>query len=339
MTNRAELEAAAKMRHMILAYQISQCLHVAAKLGIADFLETGPKSIGELATATGTQPAALARFLRVLASHGVFTSDERAQYSLNPLAMLLSSKASHSLRSAALYWSDRWMWESWGHLAHSLRTGAPAFDHLHGASFFDFLERTPEAASTFDRFMSEGLYARHHAVAEAYDFSQPITVVDIGGNQGAQLVKILTANPEARGILFDRPHVLEGAQRQLQHAAVIDRCAVVAGDFFECVPERADIYLLSQVIHDWDDELALRILRNCRRAMGGRAKLLLVEQVLDPLEPRPATALLDLTMLAIVGGKERTADEYRSLLDSAAFSLTRIVATDSPFSIIEGSPA
>jgi O-methyltransferase domain/Dimerisation domain len=335
----AEVEQAAKMRQMILAYQISQCLHVAAKLGIADILETGPKSIGELAARTGTEPAALGRLLRVLACHGVFAGDERAQYSLNSLAMLLSSKAPHSLRSAAIYWGEPWMWEAWGHLAHSVRTGAPAFDHLHGVSFFDFLERMPEAASTFDCFMSDGLHPRHRAVAEAYDFSQAGTILDIGGNQGAQLVEILTANPEARGILFDRPHVLEGARGRLRDAAVIDRCALAPGDFFDGVPEGADIYLLSQIVHDWNDERALRILRNCRRATGRQAKLLLIEQVFDPLAPLPATALLDLTMLAIVGGKERSADEYRTLLDLAGFSLSRIVATASPFSIIESLSA
>ena len=343
MAEAAELEPADEMARdrllqMILGYQISQCLHVVAKLGIADLLMTGPKSVGELAAATGTEPTALGRLLRALTCHGVFTSDERKQFSLNPPAMLLCSRAPHTLRSAAVYWGERWMWEPWGHLAHSLRAGSPAFDDVHGARFFDFLERVPQAASVFNAFISDGLYARRSAVVNAYDFSQAGVIMDVGGNQGAQLVEILKANPAARGILFDRPYVIEGARGRFREAGIIDRCAVIAGDFFDGVPCGADIYLLSQVIHDWNDGPALNILCNCRRAMGPRAKLLLVEHVLNPLNTQRATALLDLTMLVIVGGKERTVDEYGSLLDSAGFSLSRMLPTASPFCIIEGVP-
>jgi hypothetical protein len=327
------------MRQMILAYQISQCVHVAAKLGIADLLEAGPKSLEELAAATGTEPAALERLLRALVCHGVFSEDGGSRYSLNPLGRLLARSAPQSFNSAALYWGERFIWESWSHLAHSVKTGEPAFQHLNGESFFDFLERTPDVAAIFESFMSKGLYARHRAVAEAYDFSRSSTIVDVGGNQGAQLVEILTRNPRARGILFDRPHVLKGAQSYLEKAALSDRCMLVDGDFFDDVPEGADLYLLSQIVHDWVDEQALAILRNCRRAMSRASALLLIEQILDPLQPQPATVLLDLTMLVILGGKERSAAEYRKLLANAGFSVSRVLTTLSPFSIIEARPA
>ena len=331
----ADPELRDRLRRMILGYQISQCLHVAAKLGIADLLEEGPKPVDELAQVTGTHPDALARFLRALACQGVFAVDKQGRISGTPIAMLLRSARPQSLRLAAIYWCERWMWEPWGHLAHSLRTGAPAFDHVHGTRFFEFLARTPEAASVFDWFIADGLHARPKAVVRAYDFSQSRLIADIGGGQGALLAEILGATPAARGMLFDRPHVLEGASERLKEACVLDRCSTIAGDFFEKVPGGADTYLLSQIIHDWADEPARVILRNCRQVMESSGTLLLIEQVLDPLRPQPATALLDLTMLAILGGKERTAGEYSSLLTEAGFKLSRIVSTASPFSVIE----
>jgi ubiquinone/menaquinone biosynthesis C-methylase UbiE len=327
-----------RLRKIILGYQISQCLHVAAKLGIADLLVEGPKPVEELAVATGTNPAALGRFLRLLICEDIFAVDAQGRISLTPIGRLLSSAASHSLRPAAVYWSERWMWGPWGNLAHSLRTGAPAFELVHGVSFFDFLEHTPDARALFDGFISDGLHARPRTVVESHDFSQSRVIADIGGGQGALLAEILRANPTMRGILFDRPQVLEGARNRLEDAGVMERCSIVAGNFFEQVPSGADTYLLSQIIHDWADEPARVILRNCRRVMDGGGKLFLIEQVLDHQRPQHTTALLDLTMLVILGGKERTASEYDSLFVDTGFKLVRIISTASPFSVIEAVP-
>jgi hypothetical protein len=161
----------------------------------------------------------------------------------------------------------------------------------------------------------------------------------VGGGQGAMLAEILNANPGARGILFDRPQVIAGARTRLEDAGVIDRCSLVAGDFFATIPSGADTYLLSQIVHDWADEPAVIILRNCRRAMDAGGRLFLIEQVLDPLRPEPATALLDLTMLAMLGGRERNAQEYATLFTHADLRLSRIIPTCSPFSIMEAVPA
>jgi ubiquinone/menaquinone biosynthesis C-methylase UbiE len=327
-----------RLRQMILGYQVSRCVHLAAKLGIADLLEDGPKSACELATRTRTQPTALERFLRVLSSHGVLAVDDLGRFSLTPIAALLSSRATHSLWAAAVYWGEPWIWQPWEHMLHSLQTGTPAFDVLHGTSFFNFLARTPEAGRIFDRFIAEGLHERPHTVVSAYDFSQSNVIVDVGGGQGAMLAAILAANPAARGILFDRQNVIEGAHARLVGAGVSNRCSIVSGNFFEMIPGGADTYLLSQIIHDWTDEPAITILRNCRRAMGTGGKLFLIERLMDRLRPEPTTALLDLTMLAVLGGQERTLEEYCVLFLHANFRLSRIIPTGSPFSIIEAMP-
>jgi len=324
-----------QLRQMIMGYQISRCVWVAAKLGIADLLEDGPKSIGELATATRTQATSLERFLRALSSHGVLAVDRQKRFSLTPIGNLLRRGEKHSLWAAAVYWGEQWIWEPWGNLLYSLQTGAPAFDRIHGVTFFEFLAQIPDAGHVFDQFIAEGLHTHPTAVIRAHDFSQSSVIADVGGGQGAMLAEILKASPKARGILFDRPHVIEGARARLAEAGVIDRCRLVPGNFFETVPNGADTYLLSQIIHDWADEPASAILRNCRQAMDANSKLLLVEQVLDALHPAPATALLDLTMLAILGGKERTGAEYDWLLTQADLRLSRIIPTSSPFCIIE----
>jgi O-methyltransferase domain/Dimerisation domain len=335
----AEDACRAQLRQMILGYQLSQCICVAAKLGIADLLQGRPMSAEELATATGTSAAALGRFLLVLSSHRLLSIDPQRRFTLTRIGHLLRKDAKHSLRAAAVYWGEAWIWRPWGNLLHSLRTGAPAFDHMHGVSFFDFLARFADAGEVFDRFIAEGLHARPAAVLKACGFRRSNIIADIGGGRGAMLAAILEARPAARGILFDRPNVLESARNQLTDAGVIDRCTIVPGDFFEKVPSGADTYVLSQIIHDWDDERAISILKNCRAAMDTNSRLFVIEQLLDVKSPEPATALLDLTMLAILGGKERTADEYDLLLSQANLKRLRIIPTASPFSIVEAMPA
>jgi len=329
----------AELRQMILGYQLSQCISVAAKLGIADLLHGRLRSADELAEATGTNAAALARFLRVLSSHRLLSVDRHGRFSLTPLGQLLRTDTGHSLWAAAVYWGEQWIWQPWGNLLNCLRTGAPAFDHMHGMSFFDFLTRFPDAGEVFDRFIAEGLHARPAAVLNACGFSRSNVIADVGGGRGAMLAAILKARPAAHGILFDRPNVLESARNQLADAGVIDRCAIVPGNFFEEVPRGADTYVLSQIIHDWDDERAISILKNCRAAMDANSRLFVIEQLLDVKSPEPATALLDLTMLIVLWGKERTVDEYDLLFSQANLKRLRIIPTASPFSIVEAIPA
>ena len=331
-------QPAQALAHMLAGAWLAQALAVTAKLGVADLLAAGPKTPAEIGTATGTQAAAMHRVLRALAGAGVFAEDESGRFGLTPLAGPLRSDAADSIRSYAVMSGERWVWQSFGALEHSLRTGAPAFDHVFGAPLFDFYAAHPDAA----RVSAEGLKSvgrgQDAAVTAAYDFTGAGTVVDVGGGQGGLLAAILTAHPQVRGVLFDLPHVAVMARQNLEAAGLSARCRVVEGDFFMKVPALGDFYLLRKVIHDWDDERALSILRTCRSVMTEGSRLLLLEMVV-PAGNTPAYAkLLDLLMLVYAGGRERTEAEYRDLLKSARFSVSRIVTTASAVSIIEATP-
>lgn len=323
---------------MLAGAWLAQALAVAAKLGVADLLAAGPQTPAEIGMATGTQAAAMHRMLRALAGAGVFVEDENGRFGLTPLAGPLRSDATDSIRSYAVMAGERWIWQSFGALEHSLRTGAPAFDHIFGAPLFDYYLTHPDAA----RVSADGLKSvgrgQDAAATAAYDFTGAGTVVDIGGGQGGLLTAILAAYPQARGVLFDLPHVAAMARQSLGAAGLSARCRVEAGDFFSEVPARGDIYLLRKVIHDWDDERARTILRTCHSAMTEASRLLLLEMVVPPRNMPAYAKLLDLLMLVYAGGRERTEAEYRDLLASAGFSVSRVVPTASAVSIIEAMP-
>jgi hypothetical protein len=313
-------------------------LYVAAKLGIADLLADGSKPIEELAAVTGTQAPALSRVLRALVSVGVFTQDAQHRFALTPRAALLRTDVPGSLWSMAVYWGSPWIWCAWSQLLEGVRTGQTAFDLVHGVPFFTYLEQHPEAAAVFNQYMGERGDYRHTALAAAYDFSGMHLVIDVGGGHGAALSAILQANPALRGVLFDLPPVAAGAQDHLAAAGVADRCDTVGGDFFAAVPAGGDAYLLSGVLHDWDDERALQILRNCRRVMAGHSKLLVQELIMpEGNAPSPAK-LVDVMMLTFLGGQQRTEAEFRTLYAKAGFQLTRVMPTPSGDCIIEGVP-
>jgi hypothetical protein len=326
---------AKELAHMLAGAWLAQALAVTAKLGVADLLNAGPKTPAEIGLATGTQATAMRRVLRALAGAGVFVEDENGRFALTPLAGPLRSDAADSIRSYAVMTGERWVWQSVGALEHSLRTGTPAFDKVFGAPLFDYYAAHPDAA----RVSAEGLKSvgrgQDAAVAAAYDFTSVDMVVDVGGGQGGLLAAILAANPQARGVLFDLPHVAAMARQSLEAAGLLARCRIEAGDFFREVPAHGDVYLLRKVIHDWDDERALAILRTCRSAMTEGSRLLLLEMIV-PVGNTPSYAkLLDLLMLVYAGGRERTEAEYRHLLTSAGLSVSRIVPTASAVSIIE----
>ena len=317
---------------------LAQALAVAAKLCVADLLNAGPKTPAEIATATGTEAAAMYRVLRALAGAGIFAEDESGRFGLTSLAGPLRSDAADSIRAYAVMAGERWVWQSVGALEHSLRTGAPAFDYVFGAPIFDYYAAHPDAAQvSADGLKSVGR-GQDAAVAAAYDFSRAGTVVDVGGGQGGLLAAILAASPLARGVLFDLPHVASMARQNLETAGLSARCRTEAGDFFKEVPAGGDIYLLRKVIHDWDDERARHILRTCRSAMTEGSRLLLLEMVVPAGNTPSYAKLLDLLMLVYAGGRERTESEYRNLLVSAGFSMKRIVPSASAISIIEATP-
>lgn len=323
---------------MTNAFQVSQAIHVAATLGIADLLEDEPRSAGELAEAAGAPAPALYRLLRALASASVFAEKTDGRFGLTPLAKYLRTDAPGSLRAWAMQIGQRYYWRSWGHLLHSVRTGEPAFAELYGTSPWEYRAVHPEEDAVFNAAMTALSMGVVEAVLQSYGFSEISVLVDVGGGEGALLAAILETNPALRGILFDQPHVVATAEALLEQAGVVNRCELVGGSFFEAVPKGADAYLLKSIVHDWDDAAAIEILRVCRAAMAGTGRLLVVEPVIRPgNEPDPAK-FSDLNMLVMLGGRERTADDFSRLYAEARFRLTNIIRTRSPFHIIEGVP-
>lgn len=327
---------AAEMMRMISGYFVSQALYVVAKLGVADLLRDGERPVEDLAAHTRTHAPSLHRFMRALASVGVFAETPGGEFALTPLADLLRADADGSLRDFAIFMNEDWHWRVWEQALHSVRTGEPAINHVYGMEAFPWFAANPEAAHVFDRAMTCLSRACIPAIVAAYDFSGVRTLADIAGGHGSLLAAIMRANPSVRGILFDQPYVLEGAPALLAAEGVEERCALVPGDFFASIPAGADAYLMKHIIHDWDEPRAQQILANVRDAMvADDARLLLVEMIIPERNAPHPGKWQDLEMLLIPGGQERTAEEYRRLLEQSGFRLTRIIPTASPLGIVE----
>jgi hypothetical protein len=318
-------------------YWKSQALYVAAKLGIADLLRDGPQSPDDLARVTGTHPRGLARLLRALASEGVFAETADGRFAQSPLSEFLRADVPGTIRPMVLMLGEE-HYHTWGQLLFSVRTEKPAFDVVHGKPVFDYLAEHPQEAALFDEAMVAIHGAETAAVLGAYDFSGIGTLVDVGGGNGSNLIGILGKYPQLRGVLYDLPHVVARAEPKLKAAGLADRCTAVGGSFFDSVPPGGDAYHLRHIIHDWDDDKSLTILRRCRGAMRPGARLLVVESVIPPGNERFFGKWLDLNMMVIPGGLERTEAQYRELYEKAGFRLTRIVPTRTEMSVIEGEP-
>lgn len=301
-----------------------QAVHVAADLGLADLVETGPKTAAELANATKADAPSLERLLRGLSSLGVFAEDSEGRYCQTALSGALRADIPGSIRPWAMMLGAGFVWQPTGQLGVTVRTGRTAFEHVFGAPFFKYLAEHKDEAAIFNRAMSS-LPAYIKAIAEAYDFSTFERIVDVGGGHGALLAGILSAHPHVRGVLHDLPEVVAGVPAQ-SRKEIADRLEVIGGDFFESVPEGADAYLLRGIIHDWNDESATKILMNCRRAIRPNGRLIVIDHVLSPSSD-PDSALMDLLMMVLTSGRERTESEFRSLLHDAGFSLTQVIPT------------
>jgi hypothetical protein len=323
--------------HMATGYWVSQAIYVAAKLGIADLLKEGPQSCVALATASGSDSPSLFRLMRALASVGVFSYVGRDCFALSHLAESLLTDAPASLRSMVITIGEI-HYQACGNLLHSIRTGAPAFNNVFGISLFDYLRQNADAADTFDQGMTDVSSMLVYAVLMAYDFAAIPSIVDIGGGEGKLLEKILRLHPEIQGTVFDTASTIERSEQKFANGASVRRCSYVAGNFFDSVPGRAYAYLLCGVIHDWDDGRAIKILKNCRRSMAEEGRILLIDMVVPDTDAKSFSKLLDLNMLAMTGGRERTQGEFRALLDAAGYKLTRIVPTMAPQSVIEAVP-
>jgi hypothetical protein len=324
---------------MATAYWVSRAVYVAAQLGIADLLKDEPQDAEALAAATGTYAPALGRVLRSLASVGLFRTDAQGRFSLTPLGATLQSDAPGAARSTVLALSGGFFWASWSEVLHSVRTGQTGIQKALGVSEYDYLDNHPEDASHFNAAMIGYHGEEASAIVDAYDFSGSGTVIDVGGGSGNLLATILAANPSVRGVLFERPQVVPEAERNLKAAGVANRCELVAGDFLETVTAGGDVYIVSHCIHNWDEQSCVRILANCRQAMLPHGRLLIVEAVVRAGDAPDPAKLLDLAMLVVPGGEERSEDEYRTLLDRSGLRLTRVIPTRTPSgSIIEAVP-
>jgi hypothetical protein len=333
--------AADKLRAIAYGLRASQALLVAAQLNVADHLAQGPLTAPELAHVTGANAAALERVMRALCALGVFAESRSGHFSLNAAGQLLRSDMPGSFRSGVLLLAGGVRLRCWSDLLETVRTGVSASARLLGMPLFDFYAAHPEESEINDDAMRAFSAAHADALLKTVEFPEDGVVVDVGGGTGALLAAILAAHPRLYGILYDRPDVVPRARRVLSEGRVADRCAVVGGNFFDGVPRHGSVYILKQIVHDWDDERAGAILRCCRQGMPPGARLLIVERRLpERAEPGPAAEafLSDLGMLVMTGGRERTEAEFIELLSSAGFKHRRTLATSSPLWVFEAEP-
>jgi O-methyltransferase/methyltransferase family protein len=325
----------AAMMEMITNAWAAQTITAAADLGIADALAKGPMTVDELADAVDADADTVSRLLRPLISRGVFRRRRDGRYDLTPLANTLRSDSDVSLRALARYVGSPQDREHWSHLTDSIRTGQAVAPELRGKSYFEYLAEQPELDEIFNNAMTDMSELAIPPVIAGYDFSRYGTIVDVAGGHGRFLAEVLKATPQARGILFDQPHVVAGASALLDEHRVADRVKLVEGSFFEAVADGGDAYILKHIIHDWPDDEAVQILGNIRKAAGLGKHVLIVEFVIPQHDREFPGHLMDLAMHVTAGARERTAGQYGRLLSRAGFRTTRVIETASPISIVE----
>lgn len=336
MNQAIQLPPEAQISQMILSSFVSQGVYVAAKLGIADLLAEKPRPVAELAAQTGTHERSLYRLLRMLTSVGVFSETDPRVFGNNPLSETLRADVPNSMRDVTLWMGEEPHWRVFGEMLYSVQTGKPAWSRVHGEEVFPYLFQTnTELGDIFNRAMTSFSGTTIPAVLEAYDFSEATVVADIAGGYGHLLAAVLKQNPQARGILYDLPYTLEKADALLAQEAVADRVEKMSGDFFASIPVKADVYLLKHIIHDWNDEQCVTILKNIRAAMPDNGKVLILDAVISEGDAPDMGKIIDMEMLVSPGGIERTAAEFRELLAAAGFELTQIVPTKSFISVVE----
>ena len=330
-----DLSLADQLLHIILGIANTQAIFVVAKLGIADLLKDGPKSVEELANATQTHGPTLYRIMRALSNQGIFVETETYQFTLSPLAELLKTSAPGSLRNYSIMCGSGYRFQAWSNLLQSVQIGEPAIKHAYGMSSFEYYQQHPEDSRVFNEAMTSISKMDATAVCGAFDFSNFHTIVDVGGGHGYLLAGILNDHPSLTGVLFDLPSVVAGAHEYIQDEGLGDRCRLVEGDFLNEVPKGGDLYILKRVLVAFEDKISEKILVNCRDAMEPDGRLLIVDADVNS----PYGNLADILMLAFTpGGRIRTEAENRDLLSRVGFKLSRIVSTNSYLSIIEGVP-
>jgi hypothetical protein len=319
-----------------LGYMLSQALYVAAKLRVADHLASGPKTAAELANSTGTSEDRLYRVLRALASVGIFTEVGPREFANTEVSAPLDTQKRDAVYDMLVWMADKFHFDAYGEMMYAVKSGNTVCQRVFGGECFEVLERDHEEGAVFNQAMTAFSAMMAPAVLEAYDFSGIGTLVDIGGGHGFILTSVLQKYPGMRGVLFDLEHVVAGAKERIAACGLEDRCERASGDFFKAVPS-GDAYVMKHIIHDWDDEKAIVLLKNIRTAMGSRkpGKVMLIEAVLSSGNEPHFAKLLDLEMFMLPGGRERTEAEFASLFDRAGFRLARVVPTKSPVCVVE----
>ena len=333
-----ELSSMDRILEIVQGFWVARATCVAAEFGIPDLVKNGPKKNEQLAEAMGLHAPSLYRLMLALSSVGVFSQDEQQRFALTPLGEALCSDGPRSLRSFAIELLGRNHHESWEKLGYKVKTGGTVFNHVYGASEWQHNAKHPDEARIFDGAMASFNAVTSDDIVASYDFSPVGTIVDLGGGDGSVLVAILKAHPHLQGVLADLPHAIDGAWQRLKREGLADRCVVVPADFFKLIP-KGDVYLLKRIIHDWDDESAQIILQNCCAAMAHTDRLLLIESVIGSENNVRFSKFMDLAMLVMTGGRERTETEYRALLGRAGLKLTRIIPTKTEMSLIEAKRA
>ena len=332
-------DVASELRRLINGYQVTQAIHVIVELGIPDLLGDGRMNAADLAHAVNANEDALYRTLRALASIGVVEESANRQFALTPMGALLRRDNRRSLAPWAAFIGTAAHWQAWSNLSRSIETGESAFRFTHGADVWEYRREHPAEGNLFDASMTAQTRSADTALVDAYDFSKYPVVADIGGGRGALLAAILLANPGIRGILFDQPHVLTAAPELLDAAGVADRCDIVAGSFFESVPSGADAYVLKWIIHDWQDAEAITILEKCHAAMPADGRALLVERLVEGPNVGPEAKWIDMQMLVMAGGRERTLAQFEELLGRAGLRLVDVTPTSGTLVVLEAARA
>jgi len=339
---RSDCLAHDKLREMIVAGWMTQAIRVAADLGIAELLQSGPRPVTDLATSLDVNATALRQLLRALCSLDLCVEERDGAFRITEMGALLGKDAPNSLHHWAKWFGSRG-WPLWGELGYSVRTGASARSLLQGSKGFEHLEQDPEAAQMFHRALVELTHLVSDDIVRAYDFSRFQQLIDVGGGHGELLAAVLRAHPGVAGSLFDRPHALQGAEEHFKKQGLATRCSFIAGDFFASLPGDADAYLLKSVLHDWNDADCVRILRCCKQAMKPSARLLIVEQLMpqkvEPTAAHRALCASDLHMLVALAAAERDQGQFDALLREAGLVSLRVVPTPTQFSIIEAGVA
>jgi hypothetical protein len=326
------------MLQMIGGAQVAGAIGCLAKLGVPEMVESGPRSAEDLARQIGAHPGALYRLMRATASVGVLSEGPDGKFSQTPLSAVLRRDARPSLRALAMMQTSEWHMRGWERLEYSVRTGKTALDEVLGMPVFEHFKRNPADAQVFNDAMTDFSMIDSPAVAEAYSFEGIGSVVDVAGGHGLLLATILSRNPKLQGTLLDAAHVIAGA-KDGPLKPFLSRCTLIAGDMFASVPAGADAYMMKHIIHDWPDDMCVKLLRQCRKAVNPGGKLLVVDSVIQPGNDFSPAKFLDLQMLLFPGGLERTERQFRDLFAAAGWSLNRIVPTAAGDAIIEGLPA